>query len=293
MPTLRPQVVSGLVVVPTVDFDGGVWRVSIAVEVGASRTGAGSPPVEVVTREDLIVELIGAEGSFEPIASPDPGPLPVHALRGVQARGEYTFASGAGQPDHVRVRLRGQSADFPLADVFQPAPASSLPRPRFPFPFPIPPLRKPSCCPKRFEAPLNRSLNATAKSEHFDVEGDFRSHPKRCRCNCCEYRQLVRGTFLDAAGNPVRFDLPSGPLDPSKWREDGVIDEFGPGKHGYYGHRGTSTPGDEYPGNGCGYRANETPGCPSGETLHAEFTGVLVDVCRGRVVEKRTWVVDL
>lgn len=309
MPTLRPQKLSGLVVIPTVEHDGSIYRVSVAINVGVSRSGG--PPPEVVSREDLVVELRNAvEGSFEPIASPDPGPLPVRALRVVQARGEFTFGQGQNAPDELVVALRGDRKSFPMSQTL-PQTAGLAQEPQEGDPFPSSPvaanvvrrpfwklwLRRSRCCGKRFEAPLNTNEDAAAKSEFFDMEADFRARGPRCRCSCCEYRQFVRGTFSDAAAAPVRFDLPSGPLDPAQYREDGAIDEFGPGSHGYYGHRDTSSPGDTYggtgPAKGCTYRANEKPGCPPTDGLHAEFLGLIVDVCRGTVVAKRTWVVDL
>jgi hypothetical protein len=119
MPTLRPQRLSGLVVIPTVEHDPGIYRVSIAIDVGMSRMV--SPPPEVVTREDLVVELRNpTEGSFEPIASPDPGPLPVRALRVVQARGEFTFAQGVTAPSELVVALRGDRKSFPMAQTLAP-----------------------------------------------------------------------------------------------------------------------------------------------------------------------------
>jgi hypothetical protein len=158
-------------------------------------------------------------------------------------------------------------------------------------------LLKPRCCVGRFETPLNSSPNATAKSDFFEMEADFTARGRRCRCSCCEYRQFVRGTFSDAAAAPVRFDMPSGALDPTAYCEDGAIDEFGPGRNGYYGHRDTSSPGDAYTGagagKGCTYRADETPSCPPTEGAHLEFLGLIVDRCRGTVVAKRNWVVDL
>jgi hypothetical protein len=129
------------------------------------------------------------------------------------------------------------------------------------------------------------------------MEADFTARRRRCRCDCCEYRQFVRGTFSDAAGASVRFDMPSGALDPVAYCEDGAIDEFGPGRHGFYGHRDTSSAGDAYGGTGakkgCSYSANETPSCPPADAVHLEFLGLVVDRCWGRVVAKRTWVVDL
>ena len=308
MPTLRPQKLSGLVVIPTVEHDPGIYRVSIAINVGASRI----PPPEIVTREDLVVEVRNAaEGSFEPIASPDPGPLPIRALRVVQARGEFTFAQGVNTPDELVVTLRGDRKSFPMSQTL--VPTSCLGRePQEGAPLPSKPgtgkgnvrrlprllvVWRRRCCVRRFEAPLNSSADPTVKSEYFEIEADFGARRRRCRCGCCEYRQYVRGTFNDSAGAPVPFDMPSGPLDPARYCEDGFIDEFGPGKHGYYGHRDTSSPGDEYTGTGaakgCTYRARETASCPPAEGAHLEFLGLIIDVCRGTVAAKRTWVVDL
>src|SRR5438105_3894833 len=117
MPTLRPQRLSGLVVIPTVELDGSIYRVSIAIDVGSSRV----PPPEVVSREDLIAELRNSvEGSFEPIASPDPGPLPMRALRVVQARGEFTFSKGVNAPDELVVTVRGDRKSFPMSQTLTP-----------------------------------------------------------------------------------------------------------------------------------------------------------------------------
>jgi hypothetical protein len=142
--------------------------------------------------------------------------------------------------------------------------------------------------------------DAAAKSESFEIDAIFGaasrpfSFKNRCRCTCCEYRQFVRGTFTNAAGDPVLFDLPSGPLDPATFCEDGTIDEFGTNVHGYYGHRDHSTPGDSYSGTGgCTYQGNEKASCPPTDGAHLEFIGLIVDVCQHRVAAKQTWVVDL
>jgi hypothetical protein len=315
MATLRPQRLSGLVVIPTVEHSSGIHRVSLAIDVGSSRVGGAATPPEVVSREDLVVELRNpVEGSFEPIASPDPGPLPVRALRVVQARGEYTFAQGVNSPTELVVTLRGDHKSFPLAQTL--TPTSCLGRaPNEGGPFPtthagggrggvilraiatVPNLLKPRCCVRRFEAPFNSITDLAVKSEFFEMEADFISRGRRCRCSCCEYRQFVRGTFTDAAGAALLFDMPSGPLDPTRYCEDGAIDEFGPGKHGYYGHRDTSSAGDEYGGSGagkgCTYRGNETPSCPPTEGVQLEFLGLIIDRCRGTVAAKRTWSVNL
>jgi hypothetical protein len=305
MPTLRPQVLSGLVVIPTVEHVPGIWRVSIAIDVGMSR----ALPADVVNREDLVVELRNpAEGSFEPIASPDPGPLPARAIRVVQARGEYTFAQGVNSPTELKVTLRGDQKLFPMSQTL--APTGCLKRePKEGGPFAASPVRnggivslvqryfpplKPRCCPGHFNVPVSSSTDPAAKSEYFEMAADFSARARFCRCTCCEYRQFVRGTFTDANSVSVPFDMPSGPLDPVRYCEDGAIDEFGPGRHGYYGHRDTSTAGDEYSGKGgCTYRGNETASCQPGDTMHLEFIGLVIDRCRGTVAAKRTWAIDL
>jgi hypothetical protein len=306
MPTLSPQRLSGLVVIPTVESGGGIHRVSLAIDVGMSRT----PPPEVVSREDLVVELKNpAEGSLEPVASPDPGPLPTRALRVVQARGEFTFAQSVGPPTELVVALRGDRKTFPMSPPY--APTKCVGRePKEGGPFPdVRPIfgrgvltRIPiigsifprECKVRRFEAPLNAISDPAVKSEEFEMQADFVPRGRRFRCACCEYRQFVRGTFTDAGGTAVQFDMPSGPLSATSFCEDGAIDEFGPGKHGFYGHRATPTPGDDYGGGAdCRYKAREAPSCPPGETMYLEFVGLIVDVCRHRVEAKRTWVVDL
>lgn len=301
MPTLRPQKLSGLLVIPTVESEPGIHHVSIGIDVGSSRTG--SPPPDTVTREDLVVVLRHpAEGSFEAIGSPDPGPLPVRSLRVVQARGEFTFAQGVNAPTELVVTLRGDQKTFPMSQTLttsgclkgEPQKGDPFPRRKLPIFGRILPLLRPRCCIKRFDAPLNVVTDATAKSEHFEIEADFAPRGRRCRCTCCEYRQFVRGTFTDANGAAVRFDMPSGALDPVAYCEDGRIDEFGTDKPGYYGHRNTSSTGDAYSGAaGCTYRGNENAGCPPTDSAHLEYVGLIVDVCQGRIVSTKTWVVDL
>jgi hypothetical protein len=244
----------------------------------------------------------------------------VRALRVVQARGDWSFGQGVDPPDEVVVTVGTERKSFPMSQTFPSTPCltrepdegspfpvgrptvGGLGRLRELIPFPLPPA-KAHCCVRRFAAPLHVQPDPAVKSEHFDMGAALTAPAtgfpgvltqRGCRCACCEYRQYVRGTFTNADGQTVPFDLPSGPLSPTSYCEDGAIDEFGPGKHGFYGHRQTSTPGDQYTGTGgCTYSANETTSCPPTETAHLEFLGLLVDTCRGRVVAKRTWTVDL
>lgn len=114
-----------------------------------------------------------------------------------------------------------------------------------------------------------------------------------CACECCEFRQFVRGWFRDAAGNTIPDPFPDGALDPTDYH----IDEFGPGRDGCYGHRETSSPGDAYtnpgPNEGCRYEGRDTPRVRASGSAHLEFIGLIVDVCHGPIVEVRTWVLNL
>ena len=95
----------------------------------------------------------------------------------------------------------------------------------------------------------------------------------------------------------VRSRLGSGRL--YAWRDGRVLGPFAwiGYRHGYYGHRDTSSAGDDYSGTGagrgCTYCANEVPGCPPTDGVHLEFLGLIVDRCRGTVAAKSKWVVDL
>lgn len=307
MPTFQPQRLSGLVVIPTVDDLGGTWRVSVGIDVGASRVGPGTAPPQTIAREDLIVELRNpTDGALEAIASPDPGPLPIRALRIVQARGDFTFAQGVSPATEVVVTVRGDRKTFPMSPTFAPTgcigdepkeggPFGSRRVPPVSWPrrllWPFRPL--PHCCVERFDGPLGVDTDPAAKSEYFEVAASFEELRRSCHCACCEYRQFVRGTFTDANGQPVRFDMPSGALDASRYCEDGGIWEFAPTTDGYYGHRDTSSPGDEYAAKGCSYHANERVACPPTDSAQLQFVGALVDTCRRRVVAVRKWSVNL
>src|SRR5919205_2047177 len=142
MPRLRPQNFSGRVVIPTIEHDGVTYRVSLAVDVGMSRTGPGTQPPGSITREDLIVEVKNAtDGSFEAIGSPDPGPLPVRALRVVQARGEWSFGQGVDPPDEVVVTVGTERKSFPMSQTLPSTPCISRePDEGSPFPVGRPPI---------------------------------------------------------------------------------------------------------------------------------------------------------
>jgi hypothetical protein len=138
--------------------------------------------------------------------------------------------------------------------------------------------------------PTPRRYEAFQVDVHFDSGG---SHA----CCCCEYRQRVKGRILHH-GTAVTHELPGGNLSPDQWREDGIVDHFGPGQHLTYGHRdGRSDPIDEYyditPARhtGCQYIGLDAVNVPdeAGWKVDVEFEGLIIDVCRKRVVTKKYW----
>lgn len=140
------------------------------------------------------------------------------------------------------------------------------------------------------------------KRDSFDMNADFDSASEYCAseycvCECCVYRQYIRGVFRNAAGDTIDFQLPDGLLDETEYAEDGIPNEWGLGEHGFYGHRERpALPYDKYLPNqrdGCEYRGSDTVTCGVTETLHAEFIGLIVDTCEGKIVDVRTWVVHL
>jgi hypothetical protein len=152
------------------------------------------------------------------------------------------------------------------------------------------------CCPKAFEAPANRSGNQTVTTgsgarkagEEFDMLATFAEDEGSSRCGCCEYRQYVRGNFT-YNGQPLVHHLPSGPLDPTTFLEDGILGAlYGP----HFGHRNEAGAWDDRyqpdRDDGCEYRGHDFPGIAgnSGSTfeIDLEFRGEIIDVCSGGAV---------
>ena len=168
------------------------------------------------------------------------------------------------------------------------------------------------CTVSAFNVPTGRSGCTKVGSkvgEKFRMEADFTA-----TCACCEYRQLVRGTFIangrtvrhllpDPAGGPARPMLPRpAPGSPDdNFREDGVASPPA-GINKFYGHRneGNTDPNDLYKpdrATGCQYRGADFPGLngPSGTTysIELDFRGQIIDVCKSDAVKKTNdWTVS-
>jgi len=159
------------------------------------------------------------------------------------------------------------------------------------------------CCPKTFEVPANRSGNKVTRprpgrrkaGEEFDMLATFTDGNGGCKCKCCEYRQYVKGTFK-YRGRTLRHMLPSGPLDPNDFKEDG-IPAGPPGPH--FGHRDeTGAADDRYLPNradGCEYKGNDFPSLTGRAgtrfSIDLTFKGEILDVCNNKVLETNTWTV--
>jgi hypothetical protein len=128
----------------------------------------------------------------------------------------------------------------------------------------------------------------------------FEDDPARDEaCECCEYRQYVRGTFR-VNGVSVPHWLPGGLLHPVRYQEDGIPNFYGPNHHFYYGRRAQrGTAHDRYlprRADGCRYVGSDFPGVvgPPGTRFEIDlhFRGEIVDVCNGgQVIASTTWFV--
>ena len=126
-------------------------------------------------------------------------------------------------------------------------------------------------------------------------------------CECCEYRQYVRGGFFVSARpqDPIRripHALPGGNMQAAVFMEDG-LPAPPPGINVFYGHRneGNTDPSDQYlpnRANGCRYRGNDFPGLsnvvpPAQGGFALVFRGVIVDTCNGnKEVRSSQWTVS-
>jgi hypothetical protein len=132
-----------------------------------------------------------------------------------------------------------------------------------------------------------------AIGKQFKVTADFSSDGTECAC--CQYRQFVRGYAVQLGVRVAGPQIYGGNLDPVKFREDGYADAAG--RLRPRGHRqDPGKPNDQYSptqATGCHYESEDTPQCPVGQELHLEFLGMIIDTCEGRVIELRTWKVDV
>lgn len=149
--------------------------------------------------------------------------------------------------------------------------------------------------------------------ESFEMRAKFKNEQagdaatKDCCCECCEYRQFVRGEFK-ANGVVVAHRLATGLLSKTVFAEDGLpaptgLAGYGAAQPAFYGHR--ADPGfandvycDPNRATGCTYIGKDAPGISGGLgtrlEAHLEFRGVIIDTCnRNREIDRKEWKVDL
>jgi hypothetical protein len=137
----------------------------------------------------------------------------------------------------------------------------------------------------------------------FKMEAKFKG-----KCECCEYRQHVKGE-LKRGGRAVEFPLgPGDKLEKDTYHEDCVRREPTADYNRCYGHRAdrgndiTKT-FDTYKNpatraTGCDYEGTDTPGisrtAPGQKVrINVTFKGEIIDVCDGNKVKKsNTWTVN-
>jgi len=319
--TLKEKQIASYWVFPVLEQVEGQQRVTLIILVG----DISHEPEFPISGEEVWADLLDAAGNkLKMVQSPQVGPLPVRGGPSLQSTARFIFQLSGMRPKHLKVTLKQATETFSIDDVRQTKDTfNHQPDSGGDYPVRDPPTNilekilraildflkgigrffknifdSDKCClrPPGLQAPAN--VVPGLKREHFEMNADFDSRGKDCSCACCEYRQFVRGAFRDAAGDPVPFQLPDGPFDATEYREDGIPNAWGPGEHDYYGHREQQRHvNDDYslPGRkeGCRYRGNDTPQCAATETLHAEFIGLIVDTCQAKIVEVRSWVVNL
>ncbi|NUL82302.1 MAG: hypothetical protein HUU60_06215 [Armatimonadetes bacterium] len=161
---------------------------------------------------------------------------------------------------------------------------------------------KMKCEVSAFNVPTNRSgcVNEDAgggrrkAGERFNMNADFTG-----KCECCEYRQYVKGFFKFNGVNLVHR-LCGENLDENNYREDGFEQGTDCHRYGYRADAWGQASNDIYQApnraTGCEYRGFDFPGITAnaGNTyeVNLSFRGEIVDVCNGnKVVRTTTWTV--
>lgn len=136
--------------------------------------------------------------------------------------------------------------------------------------------------------------------ETFEMDATFKRF-----CQCCEYRQYVKGQFK-LNGVAVAHVLEPGVLlNLNNFNEDGFGNVVPVGNNQHYGHRGEANNpvGDRYANppkrdKGCSYDGWDSPGwynLDPGDTyvIALDFRGDIIDVCNiNSVVRRKNWAVN-
>jgi len=138
----------------------------------------------------------------------------------------------------------------------------------------------------------NRAVAEIKAGQQFTVRVTFSNEPP-CDCNCCEYRQYVRG-YVSVNEKRIGHPLPDGPLVEDEFREDGL--EIGP-QWPRVGHRAQQLQLGAYGDDGSTYEYTDFPnvgGLWPGDAyeINLEYEGRIIDVCNQKIVIRRRWKVQ-
>lgn len=314
---LREKQVGARWVFPVINEESGTVRITLVISVGTIADERVSP----INADNIAVNVFDNSGvALEQLARPEAGNLAIRGGPSLQSTAAFTFAASPSPLKVVEARISGDIATFEVR-VRRRQLKLPLDVPEPHDDFPLQPVAEDvlgrilqaiqsflrgigkffkqffadKCCINSFNCPDNRVTGV--KNDRFEMNANFQASGGDCSCPCCEYRQYVRGAFRDAAGQAVPFALPDGPFSETDYREDGIPNHWGAGQHDFYGHREQKRhANDDYlpkPADGCQYRGKDTVTCSANNTVHAEFIGMIVDVCRGEIVSVKTWVVNL
>jgi hypothetical protein len=326
MPYLRAKEIAGFLVQPSIEEAHSRYVVQCYIGVG---TTFQPSPVTIVAASELAVVLFNAAGQeLEQVTRPEENELPVIGGPGLYAVAQFEFQPSGARPSKLNVTLKSQTATFEVSDIAEtPRTFDSPPQTSQEYPIRRAPegiidnlvdiLRKigrffknlfsnEKCCLRIFNDPANINHHDPAtfgrNAEDFDMIAAFEQIRAECFCRCCEYRQFVRGSFFRPDGSRFAHPLLDAPMAQNDYREDGMpagdprLPPSWPAGQGLaYGHRDLPDfPTDHYTINrpqGCDYNGHDRPSCPATWTARLDFIGLIIDTCRGEVVDSRQWMV--
>jgi hypothetical protein len=284
---------------------------------------------------DLSIALLDPENNPLPLLNPAIDFSPLLSIVWAAQETQYKiarFGRGQSEPALIQFDLRGHRASIPLASGGKGKSKAKLRddrdgdkkkddredkkdgRRRDDGARRAPP--PPQCCVTQFNTP-NGALptttvaavgGSTFQCQPWVITSTF-DDTAPCKCTCCEYRQLVKGTATTTApGGAAPVDVtpvtdyappPAGPVAPgapppapvpikgvnaTTWVEDSTGVPTRPGNPSRYGPRAQAKDGtQDYP-TVCTYWGLDSPqaGIPTGTrfTINMNFRGLIRDVCR-------------
>jgi len=245
-------------VFPVLDDSDNLYRITLIIQVGTIKDKSTHP----ILSESVAIELIDSTGRpLDLVDSPEGGEFEIRGGPSLQSTAKFAFCQSDSSLKQLNVSLNGETVTFDTSALrglrrgfsHQPEPGDKYPVRRPPenvlekilraipvFFLGIAKFFKrlfdsDKCCLDDFDVPEYRGIGV--KRNSFDMNADFDSSGEDCACECCVYRQYVRGVFRNTAGNSIDFQLPDGLFNETVYLEDGIPNEWGSGEHGFYGHR--------------------------------------------------------